>query len=428
MKNRASILGLLVIASAFFSHSLSFFGVEGWSLLDFILPVVFGLYVIILIVNKKLSYSLSYLSLIPLAMLFIVTIHILTDPRLNEIVQALEGTSIPTGGLRIYFSIFISILLYYTVPMVIREKEHINKFIKIYLGLVLFQIIFSYFRMAMGIHYLPWDSYGSQILAFDPHSYWGSGTRLILLGDMGIHLFVFALILMEAGRWRNLLIGLSVLSIYVSKGRAPIFSIILVLLIYLIIKKKHLFLTIGISTAVIAILIFFRFHPSTLNKLPAGPKRILSVLSTENPTYLTGTFSRMEMWEIQGYIIKNNPLWGSVNDFPYYSDPRAKKAVQIGDTHSVYLGLAAVFGIPMLLFWLIFVAGRVKRLCLIWTQSNEDSQFHRVALWLFLILVAYLFNYLTGGGAAGGYHDAYVFFALVDVTFKHYIKTKAGVV
>jgi len=428
MKNRASILGLLVIASAFFSHSLSFFGVEGWSLLDFILPVVFGLYVIILIVNKKLSYTLSYLSSIPLAMLFIVTLHILTDPRLNEIVQALEGTSIPTGGLRIYFSIFISVLLYYTVPMVIREKEHINKFIKIYLGLVLFQIIFSYFRMAMGIHHLPWDSYGSQILAFDPYSYWGSGTRLILLGDMGIHLFVFALILMEAGRWRNLLIGLSVLSIYVSKGRAPVFSIILVLLIYLIIKKKHLFLTIGISTVVIAILIFFRFHPSTLNKLPAGPKRILSVLSTENPSYLTGTFTRMEMWEIQVYIIKNNPLWGSINDLPYYSDPRAKKAVQIGDTHSVYLGLAAVFGIPMLLFWLIFVAGRIKRLCLIWTQSNEDSQFHRVALWLFLILVAYLFKYLTGGGATGGYHDAYVLFALVDVTFKHYIKTKAGVV
>ena len=149
---------------------------------------------------------------------------------------------------------------------------------------------------------------------------------------MRIHLFVFALIYESQGRWCNLLIGLSVLSIYVSKGRAPVFSIILVLLIYLIIKKKHLFLTIGISTVVIAILIFFRFHPSTLNKLPAGPKRILSVLSTENPSYLTGTFTRMEMWEIQVYIIKNNPLWGSINDLPYYSDPRAKKAVQIGDT------------------------------------------------------------------------------------------------
>ena len=413
------VIGLWVIATAFYSHSLSFVGAEGWTMLDLLLPPLCAFTLATLVVRGRLSGAFSGLSPFPLFMFIIVISHIVTDPRADEILAALASTKIPTGGFRMYYSVAISMLLYYMVPLVVRDSERMRKLLKIYLGVVLFQILFTFFRIPIPpLHRLPWDSYNSQIMQYDIRGYWGGGIRPIVLGDMALHLFVFSLVLLKPGRWRSAFVLLSLVAVYISKGRAPMFSIVLATMLYMMFERRKVFLPLGASAAVLCALLFFGQNPHLLQGMPAGPKRILSVLSSDNPEYQTETFSRMEMWTLQAGIIARNPLWGSTVDFPREVDPDAKNAIQRGDTHGVYLGMAAVYGLPMLIFWLIFVGGRMRRLHFMWSRTEKDERTHQLALWLGLLICAYVFKYFTSGNAGGGYNDAYVLLALVDVVYR----------
>ncbi len=415
----AVVIGLLVLASAFFSHSLNMVGAQGWTLLDLALPPTLCVCGFIGVVRGNLTPRLKQMSVLPLVLLFITSLHIFTDPRLDEILRQLSSTRVPTGGFRLYYSIAVSMLVYYTAPLIIHDEDKLRRFLRVYLFVIIFQIAQTYLRVALHIEHLPWDSYGSQIMEYDPNGFWGEGLRLVVLGDVGMHLFIFALAFMPRNtRWRLALMILGIISIISSKGRTPLLACILVSFIYLVWERRLWVPAFAMVSVIGAVLLFFAAFPSALEGLPATQKRYLSVFSSVNPEYEKDTFSRMEMWSIQWYVVQRNPFWGSMNDFPETSDEDAKSAVTHGDTHGVYLGIPALFGIPTLMVWLSLMLRQLLRSYDLWRKNDPDSPTHRLGMWLCLLLCAYLFKYVTSGGSGGGYNDFYVFLALIDVAHK----------
>lgn len=412
-------LGLLILATAFFSHSLSMVGAEGWTLLDLALPPMACLCLWLCVVHRTLTPRLRQMSLLPAAMLFLVILHVFTDPRLDEILYQLTATRLPTGGFRLYYSIAVNVLLYYVAPLVISDAAKLRRFQRIYLGFIIFQVVFTCLRIPLKIDKVPWDSYGSQIMAYDANSYWGEGLRLIVLGDMGMHLFIFALVFMSAGtRWRTVMMIAGMGSILYSKGRAPMLAALLVWVLYLVLERRRWMPAFLLMGGVGCVLGFFAVNTELLEGLPATPKRFLSILAPDNPEYQSDTYSRREMWDVQWYVIRRNPIWGSMNDFPVTADEDAKSSVRRGDTHGVYLGMAALFGVPVLLLWVVLVLRQVLRAYDLWRLNASNSEARRWGMWLFMLLVAYLFKYGTSGNAGGGYTDFFLLWALVDIAHK----------
>ena len=81
----ASVVGLLILASAFFSHSFPMGGAEGWTLLDLVLPATLSVYAVLAIVHRTLSQRLRRVSLLPAALFFLMSLHIFTDPRIRRV-------------------------------------------------------------------------------------------------------------------------------------------------------------------------------------------------------------------------------------------------------------------------------------------------------------------------------------------------------
>ncbi|MFX0196650.1 MAG: O-antigen ligase family protein [Candidatus Hodarchaeota archaeon] len=423
------MVGLLVVALAFIPHSFPLFKAGGWSLIDFLVPVFAAWYVIKAIIQNRLDSDLRPLSILPFIFLLLTVLHVFTDPRLEEIFRSFTSYRLPVGGFRIYYSIVICITLYYLTPLVINNLEALYRFLRIYFFIVVAQIVICIGRIVFRIHTLPWDTYSSQVIQYEEiSSYWGGGIRLILLGNMGLFLFTYAITLLKGtSKVKVALIIVAFLALVMSGGRATLFAALFIACLFIAAKFRKWFVAAMTGLFVVSVVAIFSLMPSLLDSFPTMPKRYLSILSPSNPSFQSDEYSRMEMWKGQFYNLKHHPLWGSVNDLPPHMDDRAKKAVIGGDTHNVYLGIASRFGIVTFTIWLLFISRQIRRSYSMIRNSPKSTKIHSLSLWLFLSLSAYLLLYLTGGGVGGGYADAYIIFSLIDIVHRLSYEEKSDV-
>jgi len=413
------VIGLLLLTLVFVPHSFPFAGAGSWSLVDLLLPGLAACYAAKAVIQYTLYVDLRSSSILPFIFLVLTLLHIISDPRLEEILKAFGSYRLATGGFKIYYGVTISILLYYTTPLIINNLGILRRFLKIYLFIIVLQVIICFFRLIFDVRTLPWDTYGSQVLSFEESSFYSGAIRFILLGKLGLLLFTYAVALIKPGdKTRRVFIILALLSLAIASGRGTLFAALFVACLFLTLELRKWLTALVTGLAIILMVATFSFTPSLLEDLPPTAKRYLSVLSPEHSVLKTDAFSRGEMWKIQLHALKRHPLWGSVHDFPRDADERAKNAVMRGDTHGVYLGIASRYGIPVFMIWFLFIGRQMRRSYLLMKNSTPGTEFHSMALWLFLALSGYLFLYITGGSAGGGFPDAYVSLAFVDVVHR----------
>lgn len=411
------LVGLLILSLAVLEVSFSLGGAGGWSPLDFLLPVATSILIARRIMEKRLLFLLHSSSLLPLGFLLIALLHLFTDPRFEQITRSVLAYRLPVGGFRLYSLILINVMLYYFCPILITRGERLRQFLNIFLFLVVIQILLSFFRILTGIETLPWDTYTSSLHALtEPEA---SGFRLILLGNMGFLLFCYSIILLKPGTWRRrgfILIAWGALLL--SGGRATLWGSAFVGLLYLYIEQKRRIVPAISFLALTAILLIFSFHPSLSKDMPPLAQKYLTFLSRENLSAQSEEYTRPSLWKPQIHMIAENPLWGSPGVFPEGTDDWVKESVMRGDTHSVYLGVAAYFGIPAMILWGLFAGRQLRRarqLSKEPRETNHPVELASVGRWLFYTLAGYLVMYAAVGGAEGGHRSAQLLFGLVEV-------------
>lgn len=410
-------IGLFVLGFAVLELNFSFGGASGWSPLDLLLPLTGSILIAKRIMEKRLPFLLHSSSLLPLGFLLIALLHLFTDPRFEQISKAVFAYRLPVGGFRLYASILINVMLYYFCPVLITRGERLRQFLNLFLFLVVLQILVSFFRIFTGIETLPWDTYTSSLHALsEPEA---SGFRLILLGNMGFLLFCYSLTLLKAGTWeRRALILIAWGALILSGGRATLWGSFFVGLLYLYIDRKKRIVPAVSLMALMAILLIFSFHPSLTKDFPPLAQKYMTFLSRENLSVQSEDYTRPSLWKPQIHMILENPLWGSPGAFPDGTDDWVKESVMRGDTHSVYLGIAAYFGIPALILWGLFAGRQVRRagqLSKKLRETGDQGKLVSVSRWLFYTLTGYLVMYVAIGGADGGHPSAQLLFGLVDV-------------
>lgn len=409
--------GFFVLSLAILEVNFSLGGAEGWSPLDILLPMVGLIFIAKRIMEKRLLFLLHSSSFIPLGFLLIALLHLFTDPRFGQISRAVFAYQLPTGGFRLYSLIMINVMLYYFCPILISRWERLRQFINLFLFLVVIQILLSFFRVLTGIETLPWDTYTSSLHALsEPEA---SGFRLILLGNMGFLLFCYSITLLKPGTWRRrgfILIAWGALLL--SGGRATLWGSAFVGLLYLYIEQKKRIVPVVSFMALTAILLIFSFHPALSKDFPPLAQKYLTFLSRESLSVQSDEYTRPSLWKPQIHMILKNPLWGSPGDFPEGTDDWVKESVMRGDTHSVYLGITAYFGIPAMILWGFFAGRQLRRagrLSKELRETNDRGELVSVSLWLFYTLAGYLVMYVAIGGAEGGHRSAQLLFGLVEV-------------
>ncbi len=413
------MLGRLILALALIEHSLILGGAEGWSLLDILLPFVGAIYVAKTTMQHRLTFLLRSSSILPLLFLILTIFHLLTDPRLEKILSDVFSypSRLPIGGFRIYYNVLINIMLYYLCPVVITDLLKLQKLLKIFLIVIVAQIVFPFVRILLGIDYLPWDSRTSALLQLTDAE--GSGFRSILLGNMGFLLFCYSIALLKPGTiLRKVLIIIALTATIVSGGRINLLAIVFVGGLYFFFEKKKRFVPIGLYVTTLVVLITFALIPSISGNLPPVIKKHVSIFSaTDNPDFDVTEYTRASMWQAELYIIARHPLWGSFDDFPENMNEESADDLMRGGGHSVYLGIASFFGLPMLIMWILFAARRTSRIYSLWLELTQFKELRSICLWLFLSILGYLFMNVAISGAEGVHRPSYLIFGLIDTVY-----------
>jgi len=407
--------GLFVLASAFLELNFSAGGAEGWNLLDFLLPAAAVLFVMKGLLQKQLHSLVRFSSPLPLLFLVLVVLHILTDRRFDQIYSALSHYTLPIGGFRLYYMIMINVLLYYISPMIIDSMAKLRTLLKMMLFFIFLQMALSFSRLALGIESLPWDTYTSELHALSGSE--DSGTRLILLGNMGYLLFCYSLILLKPGVLRKTSLLLSGAALLISGGRAMLFGGAIVGLLYVFLERKKRSLALLGSLSMLIAVFSFSFSPSLSDPLPPLAKKYLTFLSVENhDPSPSDEVSRISLWKPQLQMILNHPVWGTLQEIPEEVDDRVKENILRGDAHSVYLGIATCFGIPALVLTGLFFLRQLRRSHLVSQEIRAgDVELFSIGRWLFYSIAGYLVMYVAIGGADGGHRSGQLLLGLVDV-------------
>lgn len=409
-------LGIITLGIATIDISFLAGGVEGWTLIEIVLPFVGLLYIGKRLLQYNLLDYIRFSSILPTLFFIIVMLHIFTDPRFDYIFSKLSSYRVPKGGLRLYYIIFINTLIYYLVPIIVTNMNKMRFFLYIFLGIVISQIIYCSARWFLGITHLPWDSYSSTIYTMSGLD--NSETRMILLGNMGFLLFCYSLILIKKGTiYRGLLILCGIVSLGLSAGRTMLFGSVIIGILYLYEERNKKVLSISIISLLILSLVYISYNPVISKNLPPLGKRFLNVLSSDNPEFQQDEYSRASMWKAQADMILQYPLWGSYN-VTKSADDATEESIIRGDTHNVYIGIASRFGIPMLVIWLCFLIRQLWKIKHIIKNSKYlNNEILSISKWLYFSIITYYFMSMTVGGASGGHVVIILMLGLVDSVF-----------
>jgi O-antigen ligase len=411
---------ILLVISTFMPFEFTFGGVQGWELIDFMIPLMFFLLFVFYAVNSRRVYRIPPGYMPVLVFILIALAHILTLKELPEILSSLASFDIPAGGFRFYYDILIFGLIYFITPFFFNEESHINLFIQLLIGLCIFIILFGFLRIFMGLDTISADEAYRTRIHYVPA---GDSVvpRLGIMGVAGYLLFVLGLIFVKdkSRRLFFLFTAIAIAGIIQSGGRAVFLGLVLAISLYLFFTGRKI-KAILLPAGLIILLFFIGLHPGLVKKFPDVLYRHLTIFAEENPSFSRYGNTRMEMWTISMEMILENPLWGSrsmsgLDEF----DESAFANVRTGGAHNVYLSTATSLGLPALILWIFIAVYFFRRIIFLHRETAAGTPLNRFCFFLAILLgVSYITFFLQGG--AGGGFTYFLYLGLIDASWAMY--------
>ena len=423
---RIEKFSFLVLLLVFIPMSISIRSVPGWQPYEILLPILLLLYLSRSAIKRERPLRTPRFSIPLLLFLIIACLHILTLPNLSEVIKSFLNLKIAQGGYRIYYAVLMCGIVYFLTPCLFKTEEQMKSFIKVLSVILFLQIIISFVRIFLGIETLPYpfDTYGTRI--YSVVSEQGTSFRVGVLGNAGYLLFLILLIFMRQHLNKIIficLVGICIVAVILSGYRIGFLSLIISTLFFWYLTGRKRKAVVGIIL-ILPVLLILGLNAGIVREMPAVFHRPLGVLSPDNPSWTRGQNTRLEMWTIAKEKIIRNPLWGGeVSDVGFH--PKAFDNVKRGGAHNLYLSVMATFGIPALIFWLIFAISYFRKAVYLYRKTYNFPSLNRFCLFLAILLGVSFFNFFGEGGAAGGV-PFFLYLGLIDVAWNIYLKNKAG--
>ena len=413
-------LFILLILLSYIPLVFTFGGVKGWQIRDFVVPIFLLWWFAQSVIKREPLNRLPRFSIPLLLFLFVALAHVSTLDELPKIAKSFISLKIPSGELRMFYTLFISGVVCFLSPFFFKKESQILLFVKYFGGIFLLLVIFCFIRIYLGIDSIfPTEASDMRI------HYVRIGDnvvpRLSILGRAGYLLFIVGLIFLKnrSTTLFLLLTSLSIAGIVVSGGRAAFLGLLFATGFYLYLTGKK-YRAILLPLGALLLLLFLGLSPKITDKLPSVLHRHLKIISSENPSLSLNESTRMEMWTISWEIISRHPFWGarSVDDSWKYNEG-AFINVKKGGAHNTYLSIAASFGLPALVLWLIASVSYFRKIIHLYKKTISYPLLNRFCLMLTILLGVSFFMFFMEGYVGGGF-QYFLYLGLIDSAWNMY--------
>lgn len=368
-------------------------------------PLLFGLMLLVVMVEMKKSFLPSYIWKHPIV--WAVGFYLFW----------ILFTSIPSSHPIVSLK-FLLVKLWFVIPVLIfgsyvfRKKERINSFVWLYVtGMVLVMIYTLLIHASYGFG----EKEGHWVMSpfFKDHTIYGAAVALNLLLVLGLyfskkHNPLTQLTLL-------LFIVVNLIALYFSYTRAAWLSVVAAFVVYLFIrfkvKFKYLLIT-GLTAIAIVALSWDQIQMELARNDAEHTTEEFGerLQSATNVTSDASNLERLNRWSSAWEMFKERPVFGFgpgtyAMEYAPFQDPEKLTIIStnfgnMGNAHSEYLGPLAETGfIGFISVLLLVIAIFYKGITLYINYPKEDVQYKRLILFMNLALVTYfvhgvLNNYL----------------------------------
>ena len=368
-------------------------------------PLLFGLMLLIIMVEMKKSFLPNYIWKHPIV--WAVGFYLFW----------ILFTSIPSSHPVVSLKFFLA-KLWFVIPVLIfgsyvfRKKERINTFIWLY---VIGMVVVMTYTLLIHASYSFGEKEGHWVMSpfFKDHTIYGAAVALNLLLVLGLyfskkHNPLTQLILL-------VFILVNFIALYFSYTRAAWLSVVAAFIVYLLIRFKVKFkylLMVGLSAILIIALSWDKIQIELARNDAEHTTEEFGerLQSATNVTSDASNLERLNRWSSAWEMFKERPIFGFgpgtyAMEYAPFQDPEKLTIIStnfgnMGNAHSEYLGPLAETGfIGFLSVVLLVIAIFYKGITLYLKYPAEDLQYKRLILFMNLALVTYfvhgvLNNYL----------------------------------
>lgn len=327
----------------------------------------------------------------------------------------------PTGQLYhlLYFTM-LDICFYVSVVDFIKKESQIKRIIKmmfiIFTVVVLISIVRLFLKFEIpGLTDYSWRVHHSATFAISRIGVLGSYSTLGMLTLLCFH---------SLNLPKNLRLMLGLLFIFgviLSGGRVAALSMLLVIMLYLVVKKKR----IRFFGLIVSILIFFLIAIAGLSPFSIYNLRIFQILPGPTPGGYS-TQGRLLMWNLSLNLIKQSPIFGigygsNMWNYIAFSKNPVVENVAGASSHNLYLSILVNFGLIGLAFFLWLWISCLKTVRKLY-KNYKNGFMKELTLWVTL----YLISRFVASFFEGSPYDIFRFFLFGVVTAVYTLQRKIG--
>lgn len=327
----------------------------------------------------------------------------------------------PTGQLYhlLYFTM-LDICFYVSVVDFIKKESQIKRIIKmmfiIFTVVVLISIVRLFLKFEIpGLTDYSWRVHHSATFAISRIGVLGSYSTLGMLTLLCFH---------SLNLPKNLRLMLGLLFIFgviLSGGRVAALSMLLVIMLYLVVKKKR----IRFFGLIVSILIFFLIAIAGLSPFSIYNLRIFQILPGPTPGGYS-TQGRLLMWNLSLNLIKQSPIFGigygsNMWNYIAFSKNPVVENVAAASSHNLYLSILVNFGLIGLAFFLWLWISCLKTVRKLY-KNYKNGFMKELTLWVTL----YLISRFVASFFEGSPYDIFRFFLFGVVTAVYTLQRKIG--
>lgn len=324
----------------------------------------------------------------------------------------------PTGQLyHILYFVMLDICFYVSVVDFIKKESQIKRIIKMMFIIFTVVVLISIARVFLEFEIPGLTDYDWRV--HRPPAFGVSGISVFsslvtVLGRYSTLGMLTLLCFHSLNLPKNLRLMLGLLFIFgviLSGGRVSVLSMLLIIMLYLVLKKR----TTKFLGLIVSILIFFLIVIAGLLPFSIYELRIFQILPGPTPGGWS-TESRLSMWNLSLNIVKQRPIFGIGygsniwNYIAFSKDPEVAN-VAGGGAHNLYLSILVNFGLVGLAFFLWLWISALKT---VWSlyKNYKNGFMKELTLWVTLWLISFFATSFFEGNP----YNIYFFFLFGVVT------------
>ena len=317
----------------------------------------------------------------------------------------------PTGQLYhiLYFAV-LGICFYVSVVDFIKKESQIKRIIKMMFIIFTVVVLISIARLFLqfeipGLTDYSWRVHRSATFGVSRIGVLGSYSTLGILTLLCFHS-------LNLPKSLRLMLGLLfIFGVILSGGRASALSMLIIIVLYLVVKKKG----IKFLGLIVLVLVFFLIFNARLLPFSIYNLRIFQILPGPTP----GGYSsqgRLLMWNLSLNLIKQSPIFGigygsNIWNYIAFSKDPVVENVASASSHSLYLTILVNFGLVGLAFFLWLWISCLKTAWKLY-KNHKNGFMKELTLWVTLYLISLFATSFLGGSP---YH-VFLFFLFGVVT------------